>query len=51
MSLSVAGTSQAIISRKKPTTFDRRDQGMPMDTKNGMPKLQAETDLTANRTG
>ncbi|XP_047046682.1 ABC transporter G family member 41-like [Lolium rigidum] len=45
------GTSQAIISRNKPTTFDENDQDMFMDTKNGMPKLQAETALTANRTG
>ncbi|KAM0834135.1 hypothetical protein ACQ4PT_063809 [Festuca glaucescens] len=45
------GTSQAIISRNKPTTFDEKDQDMFMDTKNGMPKLQAETALTANRTG
>nr|XP_051186275.1 ABC transporter G family member 41-like isoform X1 [Lolium perenne] len=45
------GTSQAIISRNKPTTFEEKDQDMFMDTKNGMPKLQAETALTANRTG
>jgi hypothetical protein len=51
MSLSVPGTSQAIISRNKPTIFDEKDQDMFMDTKNGMPKLQAETALTANRTG
>ncbi|KAK1629536.1 hypothetical protein QYE76_003851 [Lolium multiflorum] len=45
------GTSRAIISRNKPNTLDGRDQDISKDTKNGMPKLQAETALTPNRTG
>ena len=49
MSLSVPGTSRAIISRNKLTTFDGVDQDN--NTENMMPKLQAETALTPNRTG
>uniref|UniRef100_A0ACD5YHJ1 Uncharacterized protein n=1 Tax=Avena sativa TaxID=4498 RepID=A0ACD5YHJ1_AVESA len=45
------GTSQAIISRNKPSIFDGKDQDMPKEIENGMPKLQAETALTSNRTG
>ncbi|XP_047051186.1 ABC transporter G family member 41-like [Lolium rigidum] len=44
-------TSRAIISRNKPNTLDGRGQDISKDTKNGMPKLQAETALTPNRTG
>ena len=49
MSLSVPGTSRAIISRNKLTRFDGGDQDNNME--NMMPKLQAETVLSPNRTG
>ncbi|VAI30388.1 unnamed protein product [Triticum turgidum subsp. durum] len=43
------GTSRAIISRNKLTRFDGGDQDN--NTENMMPKLQAETVLSPNRTG
>ncbi|XP_044946360.1 ABC transporter G family member 41-like isoform X2 [Hordeum vulgare subsp. vulgare] len=43
----IPGSSRAIISRNKLATFGGRNQ----DAENGMPKLQAETALTPNRTG
>ncbi|VAI16410.1 unnamed protein product [Triticum turgidum subsp. durum] len=45
----VPGTSRAIISRNKLTTFDGRDQDN--NAENRRPKLQAETALSPNRTG
>ncbi|VAI30382.1 unnamed protein product [Triticum turgidum subsp. durum] len=45
----VPGTSRAIISRNKLTRFDGGDQDNNME--NMMPKLQAETVLSPNRTG
>uniref|UniRef100_M8CWN4 Pleiotropic drug resistance protein 3 n=1 Tax=Aegilops tauschii TaxID=37682 RepID=M8CWN4_AEGTA len=45
----IPGSSRAIISRNKLATFGERNQDK--DTENGMPKLQAETALTPNRTG
>ncbi|KQJ92711.1 ABC transporter G family member 41 isoform X2 [Brachypodium distachyon] len=45
------GTSRAIISRNKLTTFGGSVQDMSKDTKKGMPQLQAETVSTPNRTG
>ncbi|XP_062203923.1 ABC transporter G family member 41-like isoform X2 [Phragmites australis] len=45
------GTSRAIISRDKLTTFNGRDQDMSKDIENGMHKSQTEASLTLNRTG
>ncbi|WVZ88192.1 hypothetical protein U9M48_034739, partial [Paspalum notatum var. saurae] len=45
------GTSRAIISRDKLTTFNGKDQHISNDTMNGMHKPHAETSLTLNRTG
>lgn len=51
MDLSVPGTSRAIISRDKLTMLQGSDQDMSKEMKNGMPKLQAESASTPNRTG
>uniref|UniRef100_A0A0E0CLF2 ABC transporter domain-containing protein n=1 Tax=Oryza meridionalis TaxID=40149 RepID=A0A0E0CLF2_9ORYZ len=48
---SATGTSQAIISRDKFATFDRRGKDMSKDMDNRMPKLQVGNALAPNKTG
>uniref|UniRef100_A0A0D3F5W6 ABC transporter domain-containing protein n=1 Tax=Oryza barthii TaxID=65489 RepID=A0A0D3F5W6_9ORYZ len=48
---SATGTSRAIISRDKFSTFDRRGKDMSKDMDNRMPKLQVGNALAPNKTG
>ena len=50
-SFSAPGTSRAIISRDKLTTFNGRDQCMAKDTEDGIHKPQEENSSTPSRTG